>query len=179
MADQTGRKVTILPKGVRNMKALVRPIIAAPTTYPIRLSAKAQFVSGVAALVFVSPHVLDASQDHAEFGIRIPHPEALDIDEKYEFMAPHKDGRLVAWFRAADSNQSYLVEFTCIGIGAFTLVDGEGGSEVEEPDPADRDNWGVSNARISRTFQGGPDWRWFSLANDRWWELTACEIRKL
>jgi hypothetical protein len=55
MADQTGRKVTILPKGVRNMKALVRPIIAAPTTYPISFSAKAQFVSGVAALVFVSP----------------------------------------------------------------------------------------------------------------------------
>jgi hypothetical protein len=55
MADQTRRKVTILPKGVRNVKAMARPIIAAPTTYPIRLSAKAQFVSGVAALVFVSP----------------------------------------------------------------------------------------------------------------------------
>ena len=33
MADQTGRKVTILPKGVRNVKALARPIIAAPTTW--------------------------------------------------------------------------------------------------------------------------------------------------
>jgi hypothetical protein len=54
MANQTRRKVTILPKGVRNVKAMA-PIIAAPTTYPIRLSAKAQFVSGVAALVFVSP----------------------------------------------------------------------------------------------------------------------------
>jgi hypothetical protein len=132
MADQTGRrKVTILPNGVRNRKALARPIIAASTTYPIRLPAKAPFVSGVAALVFVSPHVLDARQDHAEFGTRIHHPEALDIDEKYEFIAPHQDRRLVAWFRATDSNQSYLVEFTCIGIGSFTLVDGEGGSEVE------------------------------------------------
>jgi hypothetical protein len=180
MADQTGRrKVTILPNGVRNRKALARPIIAASTTYPIRLPAKAPFVSGVAALVFVSPHVLDASQDHAEFGTRIHHPEALDIDEKCEFIAPHQDRRLVAWFRATDSNQSYLVEFTCIGIGSFTLVDGEGGSEVEQPDPADRDNWGVSTARLLRTFKGGPDWRWFSLANDSWWKLTGCEIRQL
>ena len=129
--------------------------------------------------MFVSPHVLDASQDHAEFGVRVHRPEALDIDEKYEFISPHTDGRLVAWFRATDSNRSYLVEFTCIGIGSFTLVDGEGGSEVEKPDPAGVDNWGVSIARLSRIFQGGSDWRWFSLANDRWWELTACEIRRL
>ena len=180
MTDHVRRTVMTLPKGVLNMKTLARPVLLpAPITYPIRLSAKAQFVSGVAALVFVSPHVLDASQDHAEFGLRIHHPEASNVDDRYEFFSPHSGARLVAWFRVTDANQKYLIEFTCVGIGSFTLIDGEGGSEVGQPNPAGGDLWGVAGAQVARTFQGSSQWRWFSLENDNWWRVTACEIRKV
>ena len=37
-------------------------------TEQIRLSPSKQFVAGKAALVFASPHVVDASKDLAEFG---------------------------------------------------------------------------------------------------------------
>src|SRR5262245_5549587 len=174
MPDRVVRPLRTLPRGVTNLTLLARQAVAVPTSYPVTLSARTQFVSGVAALVFVSPHVLDASLDHAEFGLRVHHPEA-EVDDQYEFTPPHPDARLVTWFRSTDPSRGYMLVVTCVGIGSFTLVD-DAGTEVVKPDPTKTDRWTVGSVKISRPFGGSSNWCWFSLTNPAWWALTRCEI---
>jgi hypothetical protein len=171
-------EATALPREIFDLKALGHPIIPAPITYPITLSARSPFVDGVAALVFVSPNVVDPSQDHAEFGVRIRHPEA-EIDDRYETQSAHPDARVVAWFRSTDPDRDYLIQFTGMAVGNFTLVDGEGGSEVVAPDPGQLDRWQAWGFTVSRSFHGSSEWHWFSLSNPVWWTLTGCLIHQL
>jgi hypothetical protein len=178
MGERSRQRLTRLPPGLVNMRAVAHPILPKPITYPIELSATTQFLPGVAALVFVSPNVIDASQDHAEFGLRVTHPEA-EIDDRYEFVPPHPDARLVAWFRPAEAERTYLIELEAFAVGSFTLVDEGGVTEVVQPSPGSLDRWGVSAAHVSRTFPGGTDWRWFSFSNEVWWSLSKCRIRQL
>jgi hypothetical protein len=100
-------------------------------TEPITLSSANQFVANEAALVFVSPHVIDASKDIATFG---------DTE-----VPPHAGARVVAWFRAP-KEVKYVVDFFCHGSlaihseepgptsGEFTLVPSTGGSEIDALD---------------------------------------------
>src|SRR6478735_4857480 len=64
-----------------------------------RLSPAAQFVIGKAALVFVSPHVIDASKDMATFGdAGVP---------------PHPGATAAVWIKAATDSTTVLVDFLC------------------------------------------------------------------
>jgi hypothetical protein len=121
------RRVT--PQDKLALQALQAQLIKPPITgieFPIRLTPRASFLAGRAALVFVAPHVLTPADDFVEFGY---HVLGTDEDAPYGTnVVPHDGARIVAWFRPPEVGRKYNVEFFCGGhqLDSFTLESSDG-----------------------------------------------------
>jgi len=134
----------------------------------MRLSPASQFVTGKAALVFVSPHVVDASKDMATFGDAgvSPHPGAL----------------AAVWIKAAADSTTVVVDFVCqafrdpspeqayVAPSTFTLT---GGAQTETV-PSNGHEQHVSFVGIFPS-----QWRPVNLSCSGSWKLVRCEITVL
>jgi len=166
MRELPARQVRVLSKGVVNLKAeaLGRMVLTPLTTLSHQAFGKNTVPQWGRRTGVREPQRRRRQPGHAEFGLRIKH-QGAEVNDLYEFKPPHPDAWLVAWFKATDPNGTTSCHLTCLGLGSFTLVDGEG-SEIVQPSPDERDRWGGYSTEVSRTFHGGCDWRWFSLTNN-------------
>jgi hypothetical protein len=154
---------------------------------PIRLSPAKPFIAGKAALVFVSPHVLDAGQDFAEFGSLVS-VQWTDTEWFLIPEPPHDGARVVAWFRPPVANEKYLADFACAGGSAekyqepifnedeqadkFTLVASSGGSSSAP--------WLEGEQHVAMVFEvSTTDWLSLALNGSDHWRLLYCEISRL
>ena len=137
-------------------------------TDPIRLSPATQFVANKAALVFVSPHVIDASKDIATFG---------DTG-----VSPHPGASVFAWFKAPAANTTVLVDFVCqaflassseeagVNHSTFTL---KASSQTE----ATASTGSEQHVAFVGTFPS--QWRSVQVSCSGYWKLVRCEITVL
>lgn len=90
--------------------------------FPIRLSPQTPYSVGRAALVFVSPHVIDPAENIAEFGWNSGGIAVEDAGIYYEQHPPHSDAYVVAWFKSPSVGTKFGIEFLCKGLpGPFLL----------------------------------------------------------
>jgi len=144
--------------------------------WPIALTPKSPFRPGVAALVFVSPHVLSPADDVADFGYLVPW--APPIDEPPPQGLPHDGAHVVAWLRPPELKREYSVEFSCTGVpsSTFVLDQESGGQETKVVTGGTKGNFEVP-IHVPTTFHAGEaDWTWFSLSASNHWKLESCEI---
>jgi hypothetical protein len=162
---------------------LARHLGQAPAIqWPIQLTPKAPFHMGVAALVFVSPHVLSPADDVAEFGV-YPLPQSQEQKEEHRPLRhgpPHEGAHVVAWLRPPELNRDYNVEFTCLGMaeGTFDLEASDGGTETVDV-PGDYTLAGVTTNTVNVSSNFVPQehkWLWFSLTSGFYWKLLSFEI---
>jgi hypothetical protein len=154
--------------------------------WPIQLTPKAPFHLGVAALVFLSPHLLSPADDAAEFGIRsvAPSPwEDLDPPALSEstHLPPYDGAQVVAWFRPLELNREYNVEFNCQGVTGHNFVLGQrdGGQETAKATDASQAG-GIGLLSLSTNIQAGErDWLTFGMSSDAYWRFVSCEISML
>jgi hypothetical protein len=140
--------------------------------YPIRLTAQDPYLSGRAALVFVSAHGLSPADDNAHFGEWV-----LDDVYGYHFVPPHDEARLVAWFRPPEVDRKYNIDFSIVASsGSYSLASGDGTETTDVPGPLSVE-W---DKELSTTFQAhSNDWRSFTLSGTSYWQLNYCEINLL
>jgi hypothetical protein len=145
---------------------------------PITLSPAQPFIAGKAALVFVSPHVIDASKDVVKFGFLTPKVSGGSNVE--EPSRPHEGACAVAWFKPPPSVH-YLVNFGC----QTHLLD-----NADYKDETFRLVRGGASQSASYVFGGQyvamiqgsspqPDWESFRLSGSHYWQLRHCEITVL
>lgn len=157
---------------------LAKQLGKAPTfQWPIRLTPRTPFHAGIAALVFVSPHVISPADDLAEFGYPVPDPAPYDGNPPPQG-PPHDGAHLVAWLNPPEASREYSVEFKCEGVKASTFVlDQLGGGEETKDVAASKTE--ITAAVNITTTAGGGDWVWLSLSANDYWKLFSCEISPL
>jgi hypothetical protein len=155
---------------------------ALAATEPIRLSPAHQFIAGKAALVFVSPTLLDASKDHAEFGLIDPPSED---HPGFSTSPPHEGARVVAWFHPLAAGK-YVVDFTCTPMPVlggeslantgleFVFDSSTGAAESVSWEQADMEHHVGTLFEVST-----PDWLSFTLSGPQRWLLQKCEFWRL
>src|SRR5215470_4692516 len=91
--------------------ALASKIVGDPhilVKFPIRLTAHNPYLSGRAALVFVSPHVVSPADDAASFG----EAQIDDINGGFTTTPPPAEACIHAWFRAPEADVTYNIDFS-------------------------------------------------------------------
>lgn len=152
------------------------PIVPA-IQWPITLRPKASFHLGLAALVFVRPHVLDPVDDLAEYGYLAYTPGA-DPALEYTPQPPFEDARVVAWFRPPALEQEYIVQFSCTGQSgsSFTLDTGDGAPE-QQAVPSTGVSQPTTEVTLSKAcYPNEHEWFPFSVSSPGYWKLESCEI---
>jgi hypothetical protein len=153
--------------------AALRSQLKAPqfgVQYPIRLTARTPYLSGRAALVFVSPHFLSPADDAASFGI-----DTLDPEEG-TYGPPYQDARIVAWFRPPEAGRKYNVDFSIlVSPGSSYSLASDGGTET-----MDYGDEVPAYKLLSTTFfASSSDWLSFTLSGTNYWRLDYCELNQL
>ncbi|SRR6266516_1739707 len=151
--------------------------------WPIQLTPKAPFHTGVAALVFVSPHLLSPADDVAEFGIRNPPPlpgEDLGIAMRVH-LPPYDGAHVVAWLRPPELSREYNVEFNCQGVtgDTFVLEQPDGSEETAEVSNAS-EGVNIGKLTLSSNVQAQEhEWLRFGVTSGAYWRFVSCEISML
>jgi len=151
--------------------------------WPIKLTPRASFHLGLAALVFASPTVLDPADDIAEYGyVTVLTPEQTgDHRHEDQYHPPYEGACVVAWFHPPTLDQDYSIEFSCTGVGgsSFTLDTGDGAPE-QQAVPVTSGYTTTAGVSISRPLHPAThEWFHFTLSSGGYWKLTACEIAML
>lgn len=160
-------------------KALVGALAKPPGSaikYPILLTPRSPFLTGIAALVFASAHVVSPADDVAEFGAQ----PALG-EEGGKGVDPYDGARVVAWFRPPELSRTYDIVFECRAryLASFNVETSDGGMETVQVTGAS-DNVYTASQNVSLTFDvQSHDWRWFSISSDAYWRLLSCQISPL
>jgi len=149
--------------------------------WPLNLTPKTPFHLGVAALVFVRPHLLSPADDDAEFGIRkvAPFPGENPALSERTHLPPDDGAEVVAWFRPPEIEREYNVDFSCQGVtgDSFVLQLSDGSSESKDVATDDYYGRGIGKLNISaNVFADQHQWLSFSLSSDAYWRFVSCEI---
>jgi hypothetical protein len=173
MAEPRGASLD--PKIATALRAqLGRPPLG--VKYPIKLTAQNSFLSGRAALAFVSPHLLIPADDVAAFGSGSL-VEGGEGESPYEFEPPHQDARIVAWFHPPEVDRTYVIDFSIVGSpGSYALEsdDGTETTQIPEIELLDFDK------HLSTTFHtNSSEWLPFTLSGSMYWTLNYCELNML
>jgi hypothetical protein len=149
-----------------------------PFPYPLLVSPRDSYVYGRVALVFLSPHAIDAAADLAEFGWGIQSSETL----LWTHGPPYEGACVKAWFRHP-FEAKFNVNFVCEGQpGHSFILESEYGPKetVDIPGLGTVESEPLKQASAGRTFTWpGLDWTWFKLSMDAHWKLLSFEVDKL
>lgn len=152
--------------------------------WPIKLTATMPFHIGVAALVFVSTHILDPADDVAQFGIYpLPQSDKQAADHFPELHGPPYDGaHLVAWIRPPELAREYSIVFTCTGMmeSTFVLDSSDSGQETKTVPGIPHPGGSEASLEIPAALSASEHkWYWFSLSSAGFWKLSSCEVSLL
>jgi len=168
------------------MQALAKRVVAKPPgpgiQYPITVTPRTPYMTGVAALVFVSPHTVSPADDVAEFGVQIP-PPAEDPGIGWNYLPPYEGARTVVWFRPPQAGREYVLELGgdaySLGDTTFDLDAGDGGKETVEIPLGGGPDYLRSQTVSYPISPSDRDWRWFSLSASSYWRYSSCQIVQL
>lgn len=164
----------------RLLKNLKEALDTPPIDHPIQLTPHSPYVMGRAALVFLSPHVLNPADNSAEYGWETSEPAYGTLVHN----PPHGGACVVAWFRPPVAARKYNVNFSCEGVRGHSLVlvsDGDtetinistDNTQIPEALP-------LAKAAAGTTFEAKDlAWKWFSLSSDQHWKLLSFEAVEL
>jgi hypothetical protein len=151
-----------------------------PFPYPLLVSPRDPYVSGRVALVFLSPHAIDAAGDRAEFGWGT---ESYETPDLWTHGPPYEGACVMAWFRHWFTEAKFNVNFVCEGQpGHSFILESESGLKetVDVPTLTPVETLPLKEASAGRTFTwNGTDWTWFKLSMDAHWKLLSFEVDKL
>jgi len=164
----------------RFAKNLKQALDTPPIDYPIELTPHSPYMMGRAALVFISPHVLNPADDAAEYGSETSDPTYGTIVHN----PPHGGACVVAWFRPPVAARKYNVNFSCEGVRGHSLVlVGEGDTEtinISTDNTQIPEALPLAKAAAGTMFEAKDlGWKWFSLSSDQHWKLLSFEAVEL